>query len=660
MDSDLAHSPSEMTKFIEKISGGSFDLVIGSRYITGGKTVNISKFRVILSKMINFFLRLWLGLKVSDYTGGFRLYSRSVVIFLLSTGLESKGFIALSEILFKLSRNGFRIGEVPISVNDRKHGKSNVDIRELTDSLFFVIKMRLKDILGRIDYKSLALITMVLLFSFGIRVATLNQIGRTWDEYQYVEQGYKLDELIKKGDFDNSYFYTTYDHPPLVKYLYGLTAHLDVDHLDKTSQPVFKYDYTYSRLLSVFFSVLSVLLVIVIGKRYISLSAGIIAGIIFATLPFFVGLSQLVATESILMFFFTASVYSFIRLTESYSVKKLLLTGILTGLSLQVKQSNFLLFPIFVLIYLAWYFQKKRKLKLRILNKRVLSIFLILLISILVFVIIWPMPYFHLKEIQEINSRIWMVKTSPPEVFFGRLMMVPIFYYLIFFAISTPIVIIIFFFLGALVLDKKKNWILYSFLIWFLFPFIQSFYAWKQHGLRYIIEIYAPMSLIAAVGFLALLDKISKKTTIKVLGTVFLSIYMVSLLLQIKPYYLDYYNLLVGGTSGVYQKKSFQLGWWGQGLGEAGAYVKNNVKPNSTIGLFVSPLHSFPQIENQKLVYIDPKKQYDMSKKYDYVVVNYFHVLREGFDDAKIKKDYSLIHQVFADKAALVNIYKKR
>ncbi|MCL4354087.1 glycosyltransferase [Patescibacteria group bacterium] len=659
MDSDLAHDPTEMTRFINKIKEGNSDLVIGSRYIPGGKIINVSKFRVILSKIINIYLRLWLRVNVSDYTGGFRLYKKSVVSYLLKIELKSKGFITLSEILYKLTRNGFRIAEVPISLNDRKHGKSNVDIKELTDSLFFITMMRIKDVLARINYRSLTLILIVLLFAFGIRVATLNQMGRTWDEPEYIEQGYKLDELIKKGDFNNSYFYTTYDHPPLAKYLYGLTAHLDVDETSKDGKVIFKYDYTYSRLLSIFFSVLSVLLVILIGKRYISFFAGIVAGIIFSTLPFFVGLSQLVATESMLMFFFTASVYSFIRLIEHYSVKKLLLTGVLTGLALQVKQSNLLLFPVYLIIYIAWYYDKKRKLRLKIINKTSLSIILILLISILVFFTIWPTPIFHFKEIQEINNRIWMVKTSPPEVFFGRLMLVPVIYYPVFFFITTPFVIILFFFLGLFDLRKEKNWVLYSILIWFLLPFMQSFYAWKQHGLRYIIEIYAPLSLIAAVGFVTLLNKISRKSSTKILGTALLSLYMISLLLQIKPYYLDYYNLLVGGATGVYQNKSFQLGWWGQGLREAGEYVKN-LKPNSTIGVFVSPLQSFPKIENQKLIYVDPSKQYDMSKKYDYAVVNYFHVLREGFDDDLIKQDYKLIHKVTADGATLVDIYQRK
>lgn len=147
MDSDLAHNPDEIQRFLNKIEKGNYDLIIGSRYIPGGTIVNVTKDRIFLSKIINIFLQFWLSIKVSDYTGGFRVYNRKAVEFLVRSNLKSKGFIMLSEKLYKLSRNGFRIGEVPISVTVRKHGKSNLDTKELINSLIFVIRMRLENFL---------------------------------------------------------------------------------------------------------------------------------------------------------------------------------------------------------------------------------------------------------------------------------------------------------------------------------------------------------------------------------------------------------------------------------------------------------------------------------------------------------------------------------
>ncbi len=143
MDSDLAHDPQEFERFIKKLSEKNYGLIIGSRYLPGGRIKNIAKNRTILSRVINLFLRYWLGIKVSDFTSGFRLYTRGAVEYLTKIEIKAKGFITLSEVLYKLYKKGFEISEVPITWNFRKYGKSNVNTSELLNSLFFVLKMRI-------------------------------------------------------------------------------------------------------------------------------------------------------------------------------------------------------------------------------------------------------------------------------------------------------------------------------------------------------------------------------------------------------------------------------------------------------------------------------------------------------------------------------------
>ena len=142
IDSDLAHNPSQMPRFLNKIMTGEYDVVIGSRYIEGGRTINIVLNRIILSRIINLFLRFWLNIKLSDFTGGFRMYNRKSIEFLCKSKIRSSGFITLSETLFLLNKSGFKVTEVPITVSVKKEGKSNVDIKELFRSLFFVLSMR--------------------------------------------------------------------------------------------------------------------------------------------------------------------------------------------------------------------------------------------------------------------------------------------------------------------------------------------------------------------------------------------------------------------------------------------------------------------------------------------------------------------------------------
>lgn len=79
MDSDLAHDPKEMERFIKKKDEGVYDFIIGSRYLPGGKIINIAPSRTIMSRLINKFLYYWLGIHLSDHTSGFRLYKRNSI-----------------------------------------------------------------------------------------------------------------------------------------------------------------------------------------------------------------------------------------------------------------------------------------------------------------------------------------------------------------------------------------------------------------------------------------------------------------------------------------------------------------------------------------------------------------------------------------------------
>ena len=146
MDSDLAQDPKEFKRFIKKMFEENADLVVGSRYIPGGKIVGVSISRIILSKIINKFLYVWLGAKLTDFTDGFRLYKRNAVQLVLNETIESTGFITLSETVYKLNKKGIRIEEVPVTIYSRKQGISTMNLKELFVSLLFVFKMRVNDL----------------------------------------------------------------------------------------------------------------------------------------------------------------------------------------------------------------------------------------------------------------------------------------------------------------------------------------------------------------------------------------------------------------------------------------------------------------------------------------------------------------------------------
>jgi dolichol-phosphate mannosyltransferase len=142
MDADLSHAPNEIQRLLSKRNKNT--LVIGSRYIPGSKIINWPARRVFLSHLANMYIRAILGVKINDFTNGFRCYTREAAEILLKKKIEHKGFITLSETAYFLSKHGYFFEEVPITFRDRKRGKSNATIFEVIKSLFSVLQIRFR------------------------------------------------------------------------------------------------------------------------------------------------------------------------------------------------------------------------------------------------------------------------------------------------------------------------------------------------------------------------------------------------------------------------------------------------------------------------------------------------------------------------------------
>lgn len=142
MDADLSHDPGEFPLFLGKMKADSADLIIGSRYLKRSKITDWPLWRLAMSRIINLFLDFLLGLRLTDYTDGFRLYNRNAAEFLTRSKFKTSGFILLSESSYALKVNNFMISEVPIRFIDRKHGESSMSIRELFISLYGILKVR--------------------------------------------------------------------------------------------------------------------------------------------------------------------------------------------------------------------------------------------------------------------------------------------------------------------------------------------------------------------------------------------------------------------------------------------------------------------------------------------------------------------------------------
>jgi dolichol-phosphate mannosyltransferase len=129
MDADFSHSPAYLPEFFKSID--AYDVVVGSRYVPGGRLDEDWSFaRYLLSWWANsVYVRLILGLKVRDATAGFKLWRRSALEKIDLSQVRANGYIFQVEMAYLSEQSGLRILEYPIYFEDRRIGHSKMDMR---------------------------------------------------------------------------------------------------------------------------------------------------------------------------------------------------------------------------------------------------------------------------------------------------------------------------------------------------------------------------------------------------------------------------------------------------------------------------------------------------------------------------------------------------
>lgn len=142
MDADLSHNP----EYLPALAAGSreFDVVIGSRYLTGVSVVNWPLHRIFLSAFANRYIKAVTRLSPTDCTSGFRCWRREALAQIPLDRVASAGYAFLVEMLFRAAENGSRIGEVPIIFVERRQGQSKVSRAVLLESLVTPWRLRLR------------------------------------------------------------------------------------------------------------------------------------------------------------------------------------------------------------------------------------------------------------------------------------------------------------------------------------------------------------------------------------------------------------------------------------------------------------------------------------------------------------------------------------
>ncbi|WP_062215882.1 polyprenol monophosphomannose synthase [Streptomyces sp. NBRC 109706] len=148
MDGDGSHQPEELPRLLTALAGA--DVVLGSRWVPGGRIVNWPRYRQLLSRGGSAYSRLVLGLPIRDVTGGFRAFRARVLDGAFLTDVASQGYCFQVDLAHRAIRSGHRVVEVPITFVERAHGNSKMSRDIVIEALWRVTAWGVATRIGKI------------------------------------------------------------------------------------------------------------------------------------------------------------------------------------------------------------------------------------------------------------------------------------------------------------------------------------------------------------------------------------------------------------------------------------------------------------------------------------------------------------------------------
>jgi dolichol-phosphate mannosyltransferase len=148
MDGDGSHDPIYLIKMLDALS--SHDVVIGSRYVHGGKLYNWGWARRVLSRFANWYTRWLLNMPYRDVTSGYRGYRRDALERVDPFSIRQSGYAFLEEMVWRIHCAGLCVAEIPIVFTDRFTGASKIESVEILKAAHHVLATALRRRLNRL------------------------------------------------------------------------------------------------------------------------------------------------------------------------------------------------------------------------------------------------------------------------------------------------------------------------------------------------------------------------------------------------------------------------------------------------------------------------------------------------------------------------------
>ena len=148
MDADGSHQPEQLPRLLEALRDA--DLVLGSRWVPGGATVNWPKSRQLISQSGSTYTRLMLGVPLRDATGGYRAFRADTLRALDLPTVRSQGYCFQIDLAWRALQRGLRVTEVPITFVERTAGASKMSRAIVVEALWRVTRWGVDDKIAKL------------------------------------------------------------------------------------------------------------------------------------------------------------------------------------------------------------------------------------------------------------------------------------------------------------------------------------------------------------------------------------------------------------------------------------------------------------------------------------------------------------------------------
>lgn len=429
----------------------------------------------------------------------------------------------------------------------------------------------------------------------------IDKPGEIWDERSRYAAGLSYMFNIVNADFTKESWEINFAHPPVGKYLYGLVNGANV-YMQVPGLLSLSYDESLKilddtrsvipgRMLAITLASMSVVFTFMVAREFLGYKVGIASALVLLASPVFVANMKVGNLEAPLIFFFMSGIYVLLKaLKDGGNSNYYVVFGIVAGLAVASKFNNIIIFFLLPVFYVIFNYNEILKQKLGHVRKMPVKMLLTPAIAFLVMLVLWP--WMWSDPIGNLYTSLTWWTYQSPEYYLGNLQPASYEYYLLYFIATTPVVMLGIFAFG-LYKSKDNGTFLKIAIAWFAVSMIIfSMTGFKQNGPRYIISLYPAFAILVGYGIVNIFDKVREKYgKFSYLVPVLLAAYMIMTLAAVHPFYITYYNEIVGGPGNVYDGKIMVVGFQGEGIHEAVEYVNSVAPEDSTIEFHSVPVH---------------------------------------------------------------------